>query len=285
MSKEASAKVQRGQKSRKQKERKTTTTQKEETIKIPFRHKRDSSEQGRWGPWWRAEALHLWRRPQMAVMSIKNGSAGCCNVFHKSLFAADPGQEEQSFSLVIRKVHRVRMIMRCHIRLLWSDDAVRAFLIRSFSKICDYTFVMMVKAHDWQFDWEYQPPTHVMELFTFFSTCDIFPLVEAWCVLLLHISSQVYFSEFDKKRVEKEKRRKAWVMIDATQLNVSVMHNVFPCYISQVKSAQSNKAICNYNNMCWSDMLKVIQHVYIMPSSGWGGLNAWQLWSTLSLLI
>lgn len=115
----------------------------------------------------------------MAVMSIKNGSAGCCNVFHKSLFAADPGQEEQSFSLVIRKVHRVRMIMRCHIRLLWSDDAVRAFLICSFSKICDYTFVMMVKAHDWQFDWEYQPPTHVMELFTFFSTCDIFPLVEA----------------------------------------------------------------------------------------------------------
>lgn len=281
MSKEASAKVQRGQKSRKQKERKTTTTQKEETIKIPFRHKRDSSEQGRWGPWWRAEALHLWRRPQMAVMSIKNGSAGCCNVFHKSLFAADPGQEEQSFSLVIRKVHRVRVIMRCHIRLLWSDDAVRAFLIRSFSKICDYTFVMMVKAHDWQFDWEYQPPTHVMELFTFFLDLWYFSSCRSMmCASIAHFLSGIFFRIWQKKG-RKGKRSTAWVMIDATQLNVSVMHNVFPCYFSQVKSAQSNKAICSYNNMCWSDMLKVIQHVYIMPSSGWGGLNAWQLWSTL----
>lgn len=208
MSKEASAKVQRGQKSRKQKERKTTTTQKEETIKIPFRHKRDSSEQGRWGPWWRAEALHLWRRPQMAVMSIKNGSAGCCNVIHKSLFAADPGQEEQSFSLVIRKVHRVRMIMRCHIRLLWSNDAVRAFLIRSFSKICDYTFVMMVKAHDWQFDWEYQPPTHVMELFTFSRPVIFFLLLKHDVCFYCTFPLRYIFQNLTKKGSKRKKEEK-----------------------------------------------------------------------------
>ena len=186
--------------------------------------------------------------------------------------------------LVIRKVHRVRMIMRCHIWLLWSNDAVRAFLIRSFSTTCDYTIVMMVKAHDWQFDWEYQPPTHVMELFTFFSTCDIFsPLLKHDVCFYCTFPLRYIFQNLTKKRVEKEKKKvkKARVMIDATQLNVSVMHNVFPCYFSQVNSAQSNKAICNYNNMCWSEMLRVIQHVYIMPSSGWGGLDAWQLLSAL----
>lgn len=109
----------------------------------------------------------------------------------------------------------------------------------------------------------------------YFSSCR-----SMMCASIAHFLSGIFFRIWQKKG-RKGKRRKAWVMIDATQLNVSVMHNVFPCYFSQVKSAQSNKAICNYNNMCWSDMLKVIQHVYIMPSSGWGGLNAWQLWSTL----
>lgn len=42
--------------------------------------------------------LHLWRRPQKAVMSIQNGSAGFCHAIYKSLSPADPGQEEQRCS-------------------------------------------------------------------------------------------------------------------------------------------------------------------------------------------
>lgn len=42
--------------------------------------------------------LHLWRRPQKAVKSIQNGSAGFCHAIHKSPSPADPGQEKQRFS-------------------------------------------------------------------------------------------------------------------------------------------------------------------------------------------
>lgn len=53
------------------------------------------------------------RRPQMAVMSVQNGSACFCHAIHKSLPTADPGQEEEQ-RLVVRKVHHIRMIMRCN---------------------------------------------------------------------------------------------------------------------------------------------------------------------------
>lgn len=59
----------RGKTKKKKKEKKTTTTQKQETIKIPFRHERDSSEQGHWGPWW-------WAYDSPSVKKTPDG----CNV-------------------------------------------------------------------------------------------------------------------------------------------------------------------------------------------------------------
>lgn len=52
---------------------------------------------------------------------------------------------------------------------------------------------------------------------------------------------------------------------DATQLNVSLTQND-SLAISEVNSTRSNKTISNNNK---SKMLKVIQHIYIMPSSVW----------------
>lgn len=78
--------------------KKKTTTQKQETIKIPFRHECDSSEQGCWGPWWWAQGSPSVKKTQMAVMSVQNGSVGLCHAIHKSLSAVDPGQEEERFS-------------------------------------------------------------------------------------------------------------------------------------------------------------------------------------------
>lgn len=56
---------------------------------------------------------------------------------------------------------------------------------------------------------------------------------------------------------------------DATQLNVSLTQND-SLAISEVNSTRSNKTISNNNK---SKMLKVIQHIYIMPSSVWA--EAW----------
>lgn len=82
--------------------------------------------------------------------------------------------------LVIIKVHHTKIIMRCHIRLLWSSefsDASRAFHLCSFK--LKLIHEMLVKTHDWQLDREYPLPTDVMRMFTFFETNDIFPLAEA----------------------------------------------------------------------------------------------------------
>ncbi len=57
----------------------------------------------------------------------------------------------------------------------------------------------MVKAHDWQLDWEYLLPTDLRELFMFFKTCDVFLLVEAWCASIAHFLASIHVSEFDKK--------------------------------------------------------------------------------------
>lgn len=66
-------------------------------------------------------------------------------------------------------------------------------------------------------------------------------------------------TELDKIRAKlgnkKKKGGKAWIKIDATQLNGWLDTERFPCNFSQVNSAQSNKATYN-NNMCWSEMLK-----------------------------
>lgn len=40
--------------------------------------------------------LHLWTRPQMAVMSIQNGSVGFCHAIHKWLSTADPGRRSRA---------------------------------------------------------------------------------------------------------------------------------------------------------------------------------------------
>lgn len=65
---------------------------------------------------------------------------------------------------------------------------------------------------------------------------------------------------------------------DATQLNVSLTQND-SLAISEVNSTRSNKTISNNNK---SKMLKVIQHIYIMPSSVWA--EAWLHPNNFSIL-
>lgn len=81
-----------------------------------------------------------------------------------------------------------------------------------------------------------------------------------------------YVSEFDKKKI-KIKKNKGGSKDRYKKAKCMLVTEQFPRYFSWVNSSWSNKAICNNNNMCWSKMFKVIQHIYIMPSSGWVGAS------------
>lgn len=94
---------------RKKRKKKTTTTQKQETIKIPFRHERDSSEQGRWGPWWWAhDSPSVKKTPEGCKVNTEwvSGFLPCHSQIAVPCWSG--AGEAEIPMLVIIKVHHVR---------------------------------------------------------------------------------------------------------------------------------------------------------------------------------
>lgn len=107
-----------------------------------------------------------------------------------------------------------------------------------------------------------------------------FLLLKHDAYLLLHTSSWIHFWIMIKYNREKRGKKQQWnVKTENTNKDRCytakwyAWHSTIPLQfqppISQVNWAQSNKVICN--NTCWSKMLRVTQHIYIMPSSEWEG--------------
>lgn len=171
--------------------------------------------------------LDLWRRPQMAVMSIQNGSVGLAMPFTNHCPLLIRGQRSRGAHASSSKRPSCREIMRCHIRLLWSrefSNAVRALHICSLRSTSNDTRDMMAEAHDWQFGRE-QMKWHCSRFAQYF-----FLLLKHDVFLTYCTFPRGYISEFDKKgknrEIIKKTRRKGKGMDkDAKQLNVCLTQN------------------------------------------------------------